>query len=75
MANTRGPASILASDPALNGGRRVMLVAGNDADANTTVAALVAALGFAPITLGTIAEGGSLLRFCGPRVLQNLLQY
>jgi predicted dinucleotide-binding enzyme len=68
------PAALLASDPAEGGGRRVMFVAGNHDDANTEVASLVASLGFAPIILGKIAEGGSLLRFRGPLVLQNLIE-
>lgn len=68
------PAALLASEPAQEGGRRVIFVAGNHIDANTKVASLVASLGFAPIILGRIAEGGSLLRFRGPLVLQNLIK-
>lgn len=68
------PAALLASKPAEGGGRRVMFVAWNHDDANTEVASLVASLGFAPIVLGRIAEGGSLLRFRGPLVLQNLIK-
>jgi predicted dinucleotide-binding enzyme len=68
------PAALLASNPAEGGGRRVMFVAGNHNAANTEVASLVESLGFAPIILGKIAEGGSLLRFRGPLVLQNLIK-
>ena len=68
------PAKVLASEPAQNGGRRVMFVAGNDHDANTTIATLVDSLGFAPIVLGKIAEGGSLLQYRGPLVLQKLIK-
>lgn len=68
------PAALLASDPAESGGRRVMFVAGNHDEANSAVADLVASLGFAPVVLGKISEGGSLLRFRGPLVLQNLIK-
>ena len=68
------PAALLASDPRESGGRRVMFVAGNHEDANTEVASLVSSLGFAAITLGRIAEGGSLLRFRGPLVLHNFIK-
>ena len=69
------PAAVLASDPAENGGRRVMFVAGNHDEANSAVSDLVASLGFAPMVLGKISEGGSLLRFRGPLVLQNLIKF
>jgi predicted dinucleotide-binding enzyme len=68
------PAALLASEPAERGGRRVMFVAGNHDEANAEVAGLVAALGFAPVLLGQLSEGGSLLRFRGPLVLQNLIK-
>lgn len=68
------PAALLASEPAQDGGRRVMFVAGNDDGANTAIATLVASLGFAPIVLGRNAQGGSLLRYRGPLVLQKLIK-
>lgn len=68
------PAKLLAADPADNGGRRVMFVAGNDEAASASVAQLVDALGFAPIALGKIAEGGALLALGGPLVLKNLVK-
>ena len=68
------PAKLLARDPAEDGGRRVMFVAGNDQVASASVAKLVADLGFAPINLGTIAEGGALLGMGGPLILQNLIK-
>jgi 8-hydroxy-5-deazaflavin:NADPH oxidoreductase len=42
------PAALLASDPSQAGGRRVMFVSGNDADASATAAELARQLGFAP---------------------------
>lgn len=68
------PAKLLASSPAEGGGRRVMFVAGNDANATAAVVQLVADLGFAPIMLGKLNEGGVLLEKGGPLVLQNLLK-
>lgn len=68
------PAKLLASSPAENGGRRVMFVAGNNDDASAAVVQLVANLGFAPIMIGTLGEGGRLLEKGGPLVLQNLIK-
>ena len=42
------PAAVLAADPSEAAGHRVLFLSGNDAEANSTVAALVAKLGFAP---------------------------
>lgn len=60
------PARVLAANPAQDGGRRVMFVAGNDDDANATVVALAERLGFAPILLGRIDKGGALLNLAAP---------
>lgn len=68
------PAKLLGTNPAENGGRRVMFVAGNDDTASALVAKLVDALGFAPIALGKINEGGALLDRGAPLVLQNLIK-
>lgn len=68
------PAKLLASPPAEGSGRRVMFVAGNDANASAAAVQLVADLGFAPIMLGKLNEGGVLLEKGGPLVLQNLVK-
>jgi predicted dinucleotide-binding enzyme len=68
------PAAILAADPAEGHGRRVIFVSGNDVDANADVAALVGKLGFAPIILGKLAEGGRLQQYGGPLVIHNLVK-
>ena len=68
------PAKLLAADPAENGGRRVMFVAGNDSNATAAIVQLVADLGFAPIMIGSLNEGGALLEKGGPLVLQNLIK-
>ena len=39
-------------------GRRVIPLAGDDAEAKETVAALIEAIGFAPLDLGSLHEGG-----------------
>jgi predicted dinucleotide-binding enzyme len=67
------PAAVLAADPIEGPGRRVVFVSGNDAEANAQVAVLVANLGFAPITLGRLAEGGLLQQYGGPLMGQNLI--
>jgi predicted dinucleotide-binding enzyme len=70
------PARVLARNPAQDGGHRVMFFAGNDDDANATVTALVEQLGFAPVLLGRIDEGGRLLhQIPGPLVLHNFVEY
>jgi predicted dinucleotide-binding enzyme len=58
-------ASLLARAPADDGGRRVLFVAGDHADAKRTVLALVEQLGFAGIDLGTLDGGGRLAQFPG----------
>lgn len=68
------PAAILAEDPAKDGGRRVLFVSGNDAKANAEVASLIEKLGFAPIQLGNLAEGGRLQQFGGPLTVHNLVK-
>lgn len=69
------PAALLARDPVQDGGRRVMFVAGNDSAANDTIKALVDRLGFSPIVIGRIDEGGRLLHIPGPLVLHNLVEH
>jgi len=69
------PAALLGSDPVQNGGRRVVFVSSNDEEASTKVAQLAAKLGFAPIELGRLDEGGRLLQFHGPLVLHNLIEH
>ncbi|WP_457329515.1 NADPH-dependent F420 reductase [Rhizobacter sp. P5_C2] len=68
------PAKLLAKDPADGGGRRVMFVSSNDDDAQTAISKLVAALGFAPILLGKLDEGGNLIGMGGPLILQDLIK-
>lgn len=68
------PAAVLAADPTEGSGRRVIFISGNDAEANSQVATLAEKLGFAPINLGRLAEGGLLQQFGGPLATQNLFK-
>ena len=58
-------AAILAQDPAVHGGRRVVFLASDDDGAATEIAALAEHLGFAPIQLGALSEGGLLVQARG----------
>lgn len=54
-------ASVLAQNPAVHGGRRVVFLASDDDAAATEIGALAENLGFAPIKLGALSEGGLLV--------------
>ncbi|WP_175884910.1 NADPH-dependent F420 reductase [Burkholderia sp. BCC0044] len=58
-------ASVLGQDPAVRGGRRVVFLASDDDEAAAEVGALAEALGFAPIQLGRLSEGGWLVHARG----------
>jgi predicted dinucleotide-binding enzyme len=69
------PANVLARGPSLpNGGRRVVFISSDDEAASAAVAALVGRLGFAPVELGKIAEGGLLAHARGRRWGQLIFQ-
>jgi 8-hydroxy-5-deazaflavin:NADPH oxidoreductase len=72
------PARVLAEDPAINGGRRVAFLSSDDESATATVTALVERLGYAPVSLGKIAEGGQLVQarngVWGPLIFQDLFK-
>jgi len=55
-------AAVLAQDPAVHGGRRVVFLASNDDDAAAEIGVLAENLGFAPINLGGLSEGGLLVQ-------------
>ena len=58
-------AAVLDQDPAVHGGRRVVFLASDDEDAATEIGALAENLGFAPIKLGGLLEGGMLVQARG----------
>ncbi len=72
------PAGVLAQDPAVNGGRRVIFLASDDEGAVAPVEALVSRLGYAPVRLGALAEGGALVQARGrswaPLIFQDFVK-
>ena len=58
-------AAVLAQDPAVHGGRRVVFLSSDDEGAAASVATLAEQLGFAPVNLGKLAEGGALVQARG----------
>ncbi len=68
------PARTLAQDPDVKGGRRVTFLSSDDDDAASQVAALVEQLGFAPVNLGKLAEGGLLVQARGSTWAQLIFQ-
>src|SRR5690606_18871529 len=58
-------AATLAADPAVEGGHRVVFLSSDDEEAIAPVADLAKQLGFAPVTLGKLDEGGALVHAHG----------
>jgi 8-hydroxy-5-deazaflavin:NADPH oxidoreductase len=58
-------AAVLAQDPAVHGGRRVVFLASDDDAAAAEIGALAENLGFSPIKLGGLSEGGLLVQARG----------
>lgn len=58
-------AAVLDRDPAVHGGRRVVFLASDDDGATAEISALAESLGFAPIRLGGLSEGGLLVQARG----------
>ena len=58
-------AAVLAQDPAIHGGKRVVFLASDDDDAAAEIGALADRLGFSPIELGGLSEGGLLVQARG----------
>lgn len=58
-------AAKLDQDPAAHGGKRVVFLASDDDGAADEIGALAEKLGFAPIKLGGLAEGGLLVQARG----------
>ncbi|WP_442881117.1 NADPH-dependent F420 reductase [Bosea sp. (in: a-proteobacteria)] len=71
-------AATLAADPVVEGGHRVVFLASDDEDATAPVAALAKQLGFAPVKLGKLDEGGALVhargRTWGQLIFQDLFK-
>ncbi|WP_410014957.1 NADPH-dependent F420 reductase [Sodalis sp. C49] len=58
-------AGVLAADPSVNGGSRVVFLSSDDENALAPVAVLAEQLGFAPIALGPLKDGGLLVQARG----------
>jgi len=71
-------AATLATDPVVDGGHRVVFLSSDDDDAIAPVAALAKRLGFAPVNLGKLDEGGWLVhargRNWGQLIFQDLFK-
>jgi 8-hydroxy-5-deazaflavin:NADPH oxidoreductase len=72
-ANTLS-AEVLSSDPHEVGGRRVIFISGDDADAKAEVVALFEDAGFAAIDLGDLATGGAMQQIHHPLAGVNLIR-
>ena len=72
-------AAVLAQDQAVHGGRRVVFLASDDDGAAAEIGALSENLGFAPIKLGGLSEGGLLVQArgnsWGQLIFQDLVKF
>ena len=72
-------AAILDQDPAVHGGRRVVFLASDDDGAVAEIGALAENLGFSPIKLGGLSEGGLLVQAhgntWGKLIFQDLVKF
>ena len=72
------PAKTLAEDPEVDGEHRVVFLSSDDQSAGDKVAKLVERLGFAPVWLGRLTEGGLLVQARGntwaPLIFQDLFK-
>ena len=70
------PAAQLGTNPSVEGQQQVVFVSSNDADASARIAAVATQLGFAPVELGRLDQGGVPLHVLGGKpgglLFQNL---
>jgi predicted dinucleotide-binding enzyme len=70
--------NVLEQDPTLQGGRRVVFLASDDDAATKEIGSLAETLGFAPIKLGGLSEGGLLVQArgdsWGPLIFKDLVK-
>jgi 8-hydroxy-5-deazaflavin:NADPH oxidoreductase len=71
-------ADVLAADPNASGWRRVVFLSSDDEGAVAPIAALAEQLGFAPVGLGKLEEGGALVqvrdKIGAPLIFQDLFK-
>ncbi|WP_214227828.1 NAD(P)-binding domain-containing protein [Pedobacter sp. B4-66] len=65
---------ILAADPKLAGGNRVLFISGDDKTAKNEIADIITSIGFAPIDLGSLSEGSKLQQAKGALATLNLVK-
>ncbi|RAS25877.1 hypothetical protein BX591_115124 [Paraburkholderia bryophila] len=69
------PAALVSGDTGVEGGQRVLFLAGDDAAANATVSSLIERAGFFGVDLGSIKTGGPLFQIPGGQLaIQNLVR-
>lgn len=72
-------AAVIDRDPAVNGGRRVVFLASDDDTAAAEIGTLAENLGFSPIKLGGLSEGGLLIQARGNSwghlIFKDLVKY
>jgi 8-hydroxy-5-deazaflavin:NADPH oxidoreductase len=72
-------AAVLDQNPAVHGGRRVVFLASDDDTAAAEIGALAEKLGFSPIKLGGLSEGGLLVqargRSWGQLIFMDLVKF
>lgn len=72
-------AGVLAQDPAVHSGKRAVFLASDDDGAASAIAELAESLGFAPIQLGGLSEGGLLVQARGNSwgrlIFKNLVNF
>ena len=67
---------LLAGDPRAEGGRRVLFMAGDDAEAKAELGGIIDRIGFYRIDLGGLREGGRMIEFPGgPLPALNLVVF
>ena len=72
-------AAVLDRDPAVHGGKRVVFLASDDDGAAAEIGGLAANLGFSPIDLGGLSEGGLLVQargnIWGQLIFEDLVKF
>ncbi len=68
------PAALLAQEPRVENGRRVIFLSGDDAASKRTVSDLLEAVGFSPVDLGTLSAGGPFQQPGAPLSAINLIK-
>jgi predicted dinucleotide-binding enzyme len=67
-------AEVLGADPHEGGGRRVLFVSGDSAEAKRAVEEVFDAAGFFPIDVGDLVTGGGMQQAGGPLASQILVR-